>query len=196
MGVGGRGVSHAGCCRCVLVLETCWPLATQHPSGVMRSVMWKSATAHISMAGVQVTTSSGITTCVRVCLSRAAAAGADLELQPNASAPLLRNSKARREWIEQEMELCSTSWQYQKVGMMSGLCLLQALTATHTFVDTLHAGRLPHRTADSDTQLAVCFATCWPSAYGLHRRSVCSSSVCRCAAPPFHTRHLLLCTGA
>jgi hypothetical protein len=36
-------------------------------------------------------------------------------LQPNASAPLLRNSKARREWIEQEMELCSTSWQYQKV---------------------------------------------------------------------------------
>jgi kinesin family protein 4/21/27 len=45
----------------------------------------------------------------------AGAAGADLELQPNASAPLLRTSKARREWIDQEMELCSTSWQYQKV---------------------------------------------------------------------------------
>lgn len=44
-----------------------------------------------------------------------AGAGADLELQPNASAPLLRTSKARREWIDQEMELCSTSWQYQKV---------------------------------------------------------------------------------
>lgn len=38
-----------------------------------------------------------------------------MELQPNASAPLLRTSKARRDWIEQEMELCSTSWQYQKV---------------------------------------------------------------------------------
>lgn len=45
----------------------------------------------------------------------AGGAGADMELQPNASAPLLRTSKARREWIDQEMELCSTSWQYQKV---------------------------------------------------------------------------------
>eukprot|EP00879_Flechtneria_rotunda_P010714 GHRR01011196.1.p1 GENE.GHRR01011196.1~~GHRR01011196.1.p1 ORF type:complete len:1304 (+),score=608.99 GHRR01011196.1:374-4285(+) len=39
----------------------------------------------------------------------------DLELQPNASAPLLRTEKARRTWVEQELELCSTSWQYQKV---------------------------------------------------------------------------------
>jgi hypothetical protein len=42
-------------------------------------------------------------------------AHADLELQPNAGAPLLRTEKARREWVEQELELCSTSWQYQKV---------------------------------------------------------------------------------
>ncbi|WIA39358.1 hypothetical protein OEZ86_005467 [Tetradesmus obliquus] len=42
-------------------------------------------------------------------------APADLELQPNAAAPLLRTEKARREWVEQELELCSTSWQYQKV---------------------------------------------------------------------------------
>jgi kinesin family protein 4/21/27 len=43
-------------------------------------------------------------------------APADLELQPNAAAPLLRTEKARREWVEQELELCSTSWQYQKVN--------------------------------------------------------------------------------
>lgn len=53
--------------------------------------------------------------CVYVCVV-VGSTGGDLELQPNASAPLLRNSKARREWIEQEMELCSTSWQYQKVN--------------------------------------------------------------------------------
>lgn len=55
------------------------------------------------------------TNCTHVLLM-CAGTGAEMELQPNAAAPLLRNSKARREWIEQEMELCSTSWQYQKVG--------------------------------------------------------------------------------
>eukprot|EP00775_Hariotina_reticulata_P005026 gene5026-5268_t len=40
---------------------------------------------------------------------------AELELQPNALAPLLRTEKARREWVEQELELCNASWQYQKV---------------------------------------------------------------------------------
>ncbi|KAF8064520.1 KIN4A [Scenedesmus sp. PABB004] len=43
------------------------------------------------------------------------AAPPELELQPNATAPLLRTEKARREWVDQELELCSTSWQYQKV---------------------------------------------------------------------------------
>jgi kinesin family protein 4/21/27 len=52
----------------------------------------------------------------------AGGSGANLELQPSASAPLLRNSKARREWIEQEMELCSTSWQYQKVCTVHADC--------------------------------------------------------------------------
>ena len=56
----------------------------------------------------------------------AGAAGADLELQPNAAAPLLRTSKARREWIEQEMELCSTSWHLQKVSC-TGMCCSWAL---------------------------------------------------------------------
>jgi hypothetical protein len=64
--------------------------------------------------------------------ARAGNAGADVELQPNTSAPLLRNTKARREWIEQEMELCSTSWQYQKVisGSML-LCVHQQLRVLH-----------------------------------------------------------------
>jgi len=64
----------------------------------------------------------------------AGAGGADVELQPNASAPLLRTSKARREWIEQEMELCSTSWQYQKVSVMvagAASSLLSTLCLTH-----------------------------------------------------------------
>lgn len=81
--------------------------------------------------------------CMSVCdatadlgLCCAGAGGADVELQPNASAPLLRTSKARREWIEQEMELCSTSWQYQKVrllvagaasSLLSTLCLVHKL---------------------------------------------------------------------
>jgi hypothetical protein len=59
-----------------------------------------------------------------------AAGGADMDLQPNASAPLLRTSKARREWIEQEMELCSTSWQYQRVRIMQLQALYNTLQAS------------------------------------------------------------------
>jgi hypothetical protein len=61
-------------------------------------------------------------------LCPAGTAPADLELQPNAGAPLLRTEKARREWVEQELELCSTSWQYQKVRVASSLALTQGIT--------------------------------------------------------------------
>lgn len=37
-------------------------------------------------------------------------------MQPNAGAPLLRTERARREWVEQELDLCNTSWEYMKVG--------------------------------------------------------------------------------
>lgn len=39
-----------------------------------------------------------------------------MEMQPNAGAPLLRTERARREWVEQELDLCNTSWDYMKVG--------------------------------------------------------------------------------
>jgi hypothetical protein len=80
---------------------------------------------------------------LRTRLLSAGAAGADLELQPNASAPLLRNSKARREWIEQEMELCSTSWQYQKViGNLMFKLVHQHLDHCMTVFDSSMAGVL------------------------------------------------------
>jgi kinesin family protein 4/21/27 len=40
----------------------------------------------------------------------------NVECQPNAGAPLLRSEPARREWLEQELDMCNTSWEYQKVG--------------------------------------------------------------------------------
>ncbi|GBF91684.1 kinesin family member heavy chain [Raphidocelis subcapitata] len=45
----------------------------------------------------------------------AARGGGELEMQPNAGAPLLRSERARREWVEQELDLCNTSWEYMKV---------------------------------------------------------------------------------
>lgn len=45
-----------------------------------------------------------------------AARTGDMEMQPNAGAPLLRTERARREWVEQELDLCNTSWEYMKVG--------------------------------------------------------------------------------
>lgn len=47
---------------------------------------------------------------------------AGLEVQPNAGAPLLRSEKARRDWIEQELDLCNTSWEYQKVSLLGSSC--------------------------------------------------------------------------
>ncbi|KAI8464754.1 MAG: hypothetical protein J3K34DRAFT_525930 [Monoraphidium minutum] len=43
------------------------------------------------------------------------AARESMEMQPNAGAPLLRSERARREWVEQEVDLCNTSWEYMKV---------------------------------------------------------------------------------
>ncbi|KAL6746535.1 hypothetical protein V8C86DRAFT_2939694 [Haematococcus lacustris] len=37
------------------------------------------------------------------------------EVQPNADAPLLRNEKARREWLEKELDLCNQSFEYRRV---------------------------------------------------------------------------------
>lgn len=37
------------------------------------------------------------------------------ELQPNAQAPLLRNEKARRDWIEMELDNCNLSYEYRRV---------------------------------------------------------------------------------
>jgi len=45
----------------------------------------------------------------------AAARAGEMEMQPNAAAPLLRTERARREWVEQELDLCNTSWEYMKV---------------------------------------------------------------------------------
>lgn len=44
------------------------------------------------------------------------AAGGVVEVQPNAQAPLLRTEKARREWLEKELDLCNqASWTMQGV---------------------------------------------------------------------------------
>ncbi|KIZ01228.1 kinesin family member 3/17 [Monoraphidium neglectum] len=43
-----------------------------------------------------------------------AAAREAMEMQPNAGAPLLRSERARKEWVEQELDLCNTSWEYMK----------------------------------------------------------------------------------
>jgi len=48
----------------------------------------------------------------------------NVECQPNAGAPLLRSEPARRQWLEQELDLCNTSWEYQKVGVGQCCCLV------------------------------------------------------------------------
>ncbi|KAL4427717.1 hypothetical protein ABPG75_001806 [Micractinium tetrahymenae] len=45
----------------------------------------------------------------------AAAAAADSECQPNPMAPLLRDDKGRREWVEGELDAHCASFEYQKV---------------------------------------------------------------------------------
>ena len=58
----------------------------------------------------------------------AAAARGEPEMQPNAAAPLLRSERARREWLEQELDLCNTSWELMRV--LEGE-LAQRAEATH-----------------------------------------------------------------
>eukprot|EP00884_Botryococcus_braunii_P003163 jgi/Botrbrau1/12848/Bobra.0045s0017.1 len=41
--------------------------------------------------------------------------GTSVECQPNNTAPLLRDEKARREWLEHELDLCCQSFELQKV---------------------------------------------------------------------------------
>ncbi|GAX80469.1 hypothetical protein CEUSTIGMA_g7908.t1 [Chlamydomonas eustigma] len=38
-----------------------------------------------------------------------------VEVQPNPHAPLLRNEKARRDWLEKELDMCNLSFEYQRV---------------------------------------------------------------------------------
>jgi kinesin family protein 4/21/27 len=78
----------------------------------------------------------------------AAARGGELEMQPNAGAPLLRSERARREWVEQELDLCNTSWEYMKVGgfdrfdrrlCAGGVCMPECLAKSR--LRAVHAGR-------------------------------------------------------
>ena len=43
----------------------------------------------------------------------ACASSGVVELQPNAGAPLLRNEKAWRSWLEKELEVCNQSYEYR-----------------------------------------------------------------------------------
>lgn len=97
----------------------------------------------------------------------------NVECQPNAGAPLLRSEPARRQWLEQELDLCNTSWEYQKVGVGQCCCLMpgscvreraaQWLSSAKGTVDTLRAvcawlwGMVLHMGAH-----AVCMACCIP----------------------------------
>lgn len=49
----------------------------------------------------------------------AAAAAADGECQPNPMAPLLRDEKGRREWVEGELDAHCATFEYQ-VGLCMG----------------------------------------------------------------------------
>ncbi|EFJ41236.1 Kif4 type kinesin [Volvox carteri f. nagariensis] len=43
------------------------------------------------------------------------AGGGNVEIQPNAQAPLLRTDKERREWLQRELEMCNMSCEFRKV---------------------------------------------------------------------------------
>lgn len=47
------------------------------------------------------------------------AAGGVVEVQPNAQAPLLRTEKARREWLEKELDLCNQA-SLKMLGVLLG----------------------------------------------------------------------------
>ncbi len=38
-----------------------------------------------------------------------------IEIQPNAQAPILRNERARRDWLEKELDMCNQSYEYQRI---------------------------------------------------------------------------------
>jgi hypothetical protein len=123
-----RGPSRAGCRHAVATEHPCRDMLCDADVHTSTVISWL-----VCCSRGRVQASKPV--CLHVChLSRAVAAGADLELQPNASAPLLRNSKARREWIEQEMELCSTSWQYQKVRAIDMCCVCFRRSQRHTCI--------------------------------------------------------------
>eukprot|EP00803_Ostreobium_quekettii_P004619 evm.model.scf_3423.1 EVM.evm.TU.scf_3423.1 scf_3423:4192-12887(+) len=48
-------------------------------------------------------------------IKRSGAAGVAVECQPNLHAPLLKDEKARREWLEREINVCNRSWDLRRV---------------------------------------------------------------------------------
>lgn len=52
--------------------------------------------------------------------STAAAAAAEKEVQPNAQAPLLRDERSRREWVEAELDAYCSSYELQASVDMCG----------------------------------------------------------------------------
>ncbi len=60
--------------------------------------------------------------------ARAASAGAEVECQPNTSAPLLRDDKARKAWVERELDACCAVW---CVGGGEGVFVLYTWCCIH-----------------------------------------------------------------
>ncbi len=98
--------------------------------------------------------------------------GSGVECQPNAAAPLLRDEKSRRDWIEHELDMCC------QVPFVACLSKVIGVEVSHLALTSAEPSL--QRSSRCEAHCSICADGCclWPASHGYLQGKFCQLAMC------------------